>query len=198
MKIGVVQLEPIHGDIEANIARHEQFARLAASYQVEMIVFPELSLVQYDAPYAEHVATTNDDPRLTQLQQVADETNIIICAGIPLKNDNGNTISMLIFQPSQPLQRYDKHYLHDDEKPFFVSGTANPSFPTLPSKIAFVVCYELFVPQHAEDAHNRGASVYLASVAKTHSGMERANVRLANISYKYGMSVFQKILKTFH
>ena len=63
MIVAVVQLRSVHGDIEANIARHQHFAQIASSHQVQVIVFPELSLTQYDPPYAKDVATSASDPR---------------------------------------------------------------------------------------------------------------------------------------
>ena len=79
MKIGVVQIASLLGDIDSNIARHAQFVRLASAHHVELVVFPELSLTQYDAPYAENVAIAAEDPRLARLQAIADELGISIC-----------------------------------------------------------------------------------------------------------------------
>ncbi|MCA9885034.1 MAG: carbon-nitrogen hydrolase family protein [Anaerolineae bacterium] len=190
MKIGVVQMESLHGDINGNIARHAEFVRLAASHAVELLIFPELSLTQYDAPYAENVATSADDPRFDTLQTLADEHTMTLCAGIPLKAEGGNTISMLIFQPNKPLDLYSKQYLHDDELPFFVPGPVRSPISPIAAGMAFAICYEISVPQHARAAHDDGASIYIASVAKTPSGVERAHERLATISRDYDMTVF--------
>ncbi|MAU08912.1 MAG: carbon-nitrogen hydrolase family protein [Anaerolineaceae bacterium] len=190
MKIGVVQIASLLGDIDSNIARHAQFVRLASAHHVELVVFPELSLTQYDAPYAENVAIAAEDPRLARLQAIADELGISICAGIPLKSPGGNTITMLIFQPNQPLDLYSKQYLHDDELPFFVPGPPRSPISPIAADTAFAICYEITAPQHAQAAHDDGASIYIASVAKTPSGVERAHERLAAISRDYGMIVF--------
>lgn len=190
MKIGVVQIASLLGDIDGNITRHEQVVRLASAHQIELVVFPELSLTQYDAPYAENVAIAADDPRLARLQALADELDIRICAGIPLKSEGGNTITMLIFQPNKPLDLYSKHYLHADELPFFVPGPTRSPISPIAADTAFGICYEITVPQHAQAAHDNGASIYIASVAKTPSGVERAHERLATISHDYSMTVF--------
>ncbi|MEQ8675579.1 MAG: carbon-nitrogen hydrolase family protein [Aggregatilineales bacterium] len=190
MKIGVVQIESLNGDIDGNIARHAHFVRLAAEQNVELLVFPELSLTQYDAPNAKDMATIASDPRFDELQAVADETRVTFCAGVPLKAEDGNTISMLIFQPEKAMMVYTKHYLHADEEPFFVAGMADSGLVTVADEVAFAVCYEISVAQHAQDAHERGASLYVASVAKTASGVANAHERLKSISRDYGMTVF--------
>jgi predicted amidohydrolase len=46
--IAAAQSSSIPGDIEANVARHAVFVRTAARAQVNLIVFPELSLTGYE------------------------------------------------------------------------------------------------------------------------------------------------------
>jgi predicted amidohydrolase len=55
--------------------------------------------------------------------------------------------------------------------------------------IALAICYEISIPQHAENAHKTGAQLYVASVAKTVKGVEKAWVALSEIASKYGMTV---------
>jgi predicted amidohydrolase len=98
---------------------------------------------------------------------------------------------VLIFQPGQERQVYSKQYLHADEEPFFVGGTA-PIFledDGLKDRIALAICYELSVPAHSASAHRQGAEIYLVSVAKTKGGMEKAAVTLSDIAHRYSMLV---------
>jgi len=190
MIVAVAQLRSVNGDIEANIARHQHFVQIASSHQVQLIVFPELSLTQYNPPHAKDVATSVSDPRFEQLQKASDENRISICAGIPLQADGGITISMLIFQPGKPVEIYTKQYLHVDEEPFFVPGVSQRPFSSVSDEIAFAICYELSIPQHAQAANDHGATTYIASVAKTHAGIEKAHERLATVAREYGMTVY--------
>ncbi|MFM7427045.1 MAG: carbon-nitrogen hydrolase family protein [Elainella sp.] len=187
MKIAVAQFRPESGNISSNLARHEQLINLAASRQVELIVFPELSLTGYEPTLANDLATTADDRRFLNLQTLAQTHRMTICVGVPTVSESGIRISMLIFQPDQPVQVYSKRYLHSDEDPFFVPGVAQV---LLAGQIAPAICYELSVPQHAEAAQASGAAIYLTSVAKTHSGVINAAKRLAAIAQQYGMTVF--------
>jgi predicted amidohydrolase len=55
--------------------------------------------------------------------------------------------------------------------------------------MALAICYELSIPEHSEDAHKGGAEVYIASVAKTAGGVEKAIKTLSDIASKYSMTV---------
>ena len=54
--------------------------------------------------------------------------------------------------------------------------------------IALAICYELTVPEHAARASQNGARVYIASVSKTHSGIDAAQERLSEIAREYSMT----------
>jgi predicted amidohydrolase len=189
MKIGVAQTKPVKGDINQNIEAHKRLIRLAIDNGAHMIVFPELSITGYEPELAKDLATNQDDNRLQDFQQLSDAHNIIMGVGMPLKQDKGITISMIIFQPHQPRQTYSKQHLHEDEFPYFVNGQGQIFLNTHNLTIAPAICYELSVLEHPEYAWKHGANIYIASVAKTVSGMEKANKILADAASKYGMVV---------
>ena len=56
-------------------------------------------------------------------------------------------------------------------------------------KIALAICYEISIPEHAEKAFQNGAQIYIASVAKFKSGINKAKTELANIAKRYSMNV---------
>lgn len=189
MKICMAQLLPFKGQIAANITLHDKFIKTAVAAGAEIIVFPELSLTGYEPTLAKNLATTKDDKRLDVLQSLSDKHNIIICAGLPTKAANGICISMVIFQPGKARVTYSKKYLHADEEPFFISGENFPVLAVNGLNIAFAICYELSVEAHAENAFKNKVDVYIASVAKTETGIEKANTRLAEIVATYDVPV---------
>jgi predicted amidohydrolase len=97
---------------------------------------------------------------------------------------------MVIFQPYQARQTYSKQYLHADEEPFFMSGPSSPGLIEGRPNIGLAICYELSIPEHAERAFANGADVYVASVAKSASGVDQAVKRLAGIAQTYSVPVF--------
>ncbi len=55
--------------------------------------------------------------------------------------------------------------------------------------MAIAICYELSVPEHSENAFKNRAKIYIASVAKSADGVEKATKSLADIGKKYSMAV---------
>jgi predicted amidohydrolase len=96
---------------------------------------------------------------------------------------------MFLFQPHQSRLIYSKRYLHPDEEPFFIAGQQIITLNVMQAVIAPAICYELSVPEHSENAAQSGASVYMASVAKTAKGLDAAIPTLAGIARRYSMTV---------
>ncbi|GAB4021799.1 carbon-nitrogen hydrolase family protein [Spirosoma migulaei] len=190
MKICVAQTRPVKGDIERNRIRHEELIALAVSNEADIIIFPELSLTGYEPQLANELATDQNDSRFDSFQKISDTNNIIIGIGVPTQTTTGICISLAIFQPNQVRQTYSKKYLHADEVPFFKSGQNLTGLLGNEAAIALAICYELSVPEHAEDAFKQGAKIYIASVAKSIEGVEKATQRLAEIAATYSMTVF--------
>ncbi|WP_205508059.1 carbon-nitrogen hydrolase family protein [Longitalea arenae] len=189
MKIALAQTRPARGDMPYNITRHTQFIEQAAANGAGLIVFPELSLTGYEPSLCKQLATDATDSRLAIFQQLSNEKQLIIGAGLPTKGEQGIHISMVLFQPGHPPQVNSKMYLHADEDPFFIPGINLPGLIINNTHIALAICYEISVPEHAEKAGNTGADLYLASVAKTAKGVEKAAARLSEVAHTYGMTV---------
>lgn len=189
MKICVAQIKSSKGNVAENIKTHKAFIALAVKEGVELIIFPELSLTGYEPELAEQLATGKDDKRLDDFKALSNAHGIIIGIGMPVKSDNGLHIGMIVFQPGLPRELYTKQYLHEDEYPYFTPGNDTLILKTKAGVVALAICYELSVEQHAKDANQNGAQIYLASVAKTKEGMDKAISRLSEIASGYQMTV---------
>ena len=189
MKICVAQTRPVKGDIQSNIERHKKLIDLGFSDGAEIIIFPELSITGYEPELAKELATTENDSRFDDFQKISNAKQITIGIGVPTKNDAGISISMILFQPRKPRQIYSKKYLHSDEEPFFVSGQSSVGLIGGEARAALAICYELSVPEHSANAFQSGAKTYIASVANTAEGVEKAAKSLSDIAEKYAMTV---------
>jgi predicted amidohydrolase len=191
MKICVTQTRPVKGDIQANIVNHKKLIELAIADKPDLIIFPELSLTGYEPKLAKELATDKDDTRFNDLQTISDNNHVTIGVGMPIKAETGVLIGMIIFQPNKPRDVYCKQHLHADEYPFFIEGTAQVFLnEESKNKTALAICYELSVAEHSFNAFNHGAANYVASVAKTADGIEKAGKTLTDIAKKYSMTVF--------
>jgi predicted amidohydrolase len=189
MKIAVAQTKPVTGDINSNIQNHVKLTTMAADNGADLIIFPELSLTGYEPSLAKQLATDINDSRFDIFQQLSDAKQIAIGVGAPIKAGTGITITMVIFQPNKPRQANSKIYLHADEEPFFVSGENLPGLIINNTPVALAICYEITIQAHTENAFKSGALFYIASVAKTVKGVEKAWTGLSEIAGKYGMTV---------
>jgi len=189
MKAGVAQIQPLKGDIEGNLVKHVTIADQAVKHGADIVIFPELSLTGYEPKLARSLAIRANDKRFSVLQQLSDDTKIVIGVGAPVPAEMGICISMIIFQPLQKPLVYSKKYLHPDEEDYFVHGENFPILKVKDTSIAFSICYELSVAEHAANAFAQGAEVYMASVAKSFKGINAATKRLSDIARKYSSTV---------
>ncbi len=60
MKICLAQIKSIKGDVEENIIHHKGFIEKALTYDVDLIIFPELSITGYEPELANDLATENE------------------------------------------------------------------------------------------------------------------------------------------
>lgn len=189
MKICVAQTRAVAGDIQVNITNHKKIIDLAVLQGADIIFFPELSLTGYEPKLSKQLATTQDDSRFDDFQKISDAKKVIIGVGMPTKNNSEILISMILFQPAANRQTYSKQYLHEDEYPYFSSGTKQVFLTANNTKIAPAICYESLVPEHSENAFKNGAEIYIASVAKSAAGVEKASRHLSNIARNYSKMV---------
>ncbi len=189
MRIGVAQTCPRKGNVPYNTAQHTELLALAISLKTDALFFPELSLSGYEPTLAEALAIFPHDTRLDEFQEISNRYQIVIGLGMPTKSPDGNCISTLLFLPHLPIQVYSKQYLHPDEAPYFVAGK-NPMILKLDRHaIGLAICYELFVPAHADQIFREKATIYVASVAKSAQGMAKAHVVSSDIAQKHAAHV---------
>lgn len=189
MKICIAQTKPVKGNISSNIEAHIGFIERALTFGTEAIFFPELSLTGYEPELAKELATTPNDSRLDIFQQIADKNNMIIGLGLPIENGSRIHISMIIFEPEKPRQNYAKQLLHEDEMPYFENGIGQVIIKARDAHIAPAICYESLQEIHSATAFELGANIYLASVAKSAAGVQKAFKHYPEIATQFAMPV---------
>jgi apolipoprotein N-acyltransferase len=115
-----------------------------------------------------------EDKQFDVFQEISDHNNITIGIGMPEVVSNGVKISMFIFQPSQPRKAYSKQHLHSDEYSYFIKGEEQVTITVNGEKIVPAICYESLLLSHFESGVELGAEIYVASVAKSQIGINKA------------------------
>lgn len=189
MKVCIVQTKSEKGNIQRNIESHLEFIARAVKLRADLIIFPELSITNYEPVLAEELATDIKSTIFDPFQELSNKNKIAIGIGMPTKTIEGIHISMLIFQPKMERITYSKQLLHSDELPYFSRGK-NQTFLTNDGvKIAVGICYETLQKEHFLNTKNQGADIYIASVAKPKSGIEKAYQYFPGIAKEFNTPI---------
>ncbi len=81
IKVGLAQITPKLGDVEANLALHLKTIEEAAESGVELLVFPELSLTGYrlrDLAFSVAIRPTVKDPIFAKLLEASRDMDIVV------------------------------------------------------------------------------------------------------------------------
>lgn len=189
MKICIAQTKSEKGNIQRNIDNHLEFIERAIKLKADLIIFPELSITNYEPELATELATDIESSIFSPFQEISNANGISIGIGMPTKAPDGLNISMLIFQPNKEKTVYSKQMLHSDELPYFVCGK-NQSFLTINGvKIAIGICYETLQREHFLNVKNQGTDIYIASVAKPKGGIEKAYKHFPQIANEFNTPI---------
>lgn len=189
MKIALAQIKPQKGMLSENMEKHIRFIHHAIEKNCDAIFFPELSLSSYEPGLAKSLAANPNNSIFQEIKYISDTEEILIGLGMPYKSDTGIHISMFVYQPNQAPQVYSKQRLHEDELPYFNPGDKQILIQLKNKQIAPAICYESLQESHAAKAILMGAEIYLASVAKPQSGIEKALKHFPSIAKKYSTTV---------
>jgi predicted amidohydrolase len=190
MRICIGQTNPQKGDIAKNIEQHIRLINRAICKNVDVIIFPELSLTGYEPELASVLATNQDDERLDIFQEISNKHKMIIGVGLPTRSGADIFISMIIFSPEKERITYSKQHLYPTEVNIFTPGQ-HPVYLNIGNKIiAPAICFELSNPEHSQKAFDNNADIYMASVLNSVGDIDGDLEKLSAIARKFQMTVF--------
>ena len=189
MKICIAQTKSEKGKVQENIQNHLQIVKRAIKLNSDLIIFPELSITNYEPDLAKELSTDIENSIFNPFQELSNNNEITIGIGVPINATNGVNISMLIFQPNEKKVAYSKQMLHSDELPYFVCGNNQVILNIKGKKIALGICYETLQRKHFLSANNKGADIYIASVAKPNDGIEKAYKHFPKIAREFNTPI---------
>jgi len=189
MKICLAQIQSYKGEIDKNITKHIKYIKQAIDLDCDLIVFPELSITNYEPTIAKDFATNSDDKIFIPFQNLANEGNITICIGLPTVSEKGILISMLIFQPNTAKKVYSKNILHEDELPFFTNADCHPIIECNNKKIGLGICYETLQKSHIHKVANLNAEIFIASVSKPERGINKGFIHFPTIAKEFKLPI---------
>ena len=189
MRVALIQNKPVACAIDVNARAHEAWIKKAATNGADMVFFPELSLTGYEPQHAERLALRADDARLDVFDMLSHALRITIGIGAPTLGFDGIRISTIVFRPGAARIVYSKQHLHADELPYFVAGDGQVTLASGLDVVAPAICYESLLPEHCAQAAALGATLYVASDAKSASGLAKAAVHYPTIARRHSLPV---------
>lgn len=200
--IAAAQTIPVRGDVDANLERHLRLVRAAAEAQARVLVFPELSLTGYELDLAGELAFSESDSRLAPLVESASSNRMTLVVGAPVRIGSRLHIGAFILSPDRSIDLYTKRRLGafpasvspdgvvpPAEGTVFEPGDRNPLVQFDGHTAAVAVCADIGRPAHAEEAANRGATTYLASMFVIPPDLASDTAKLRSYASRHSMAV---------
>ena len=187
MRICAAQTKPIKGDFKQNIKNHLSLIELASEGNVDLVIFPELSISGYEPTLAKELATDSEDKRFDIFQAKSDQNDMVIAIGSPLLNKRDICIGMIVFQPKKKRTTYLKKHLFHTEEEFFKSGQSVTNLNVKDVNVGLAICYELSVAEHQKVASENGAEIYIASVVESIEGIDNSLNKMSKTASNYSM-----------
>lgn len=187
----VAQSISIPGDVHANLIHHQRFMHAAAEQNVQLLVFPELSLTGYERGLAAELAILPEDGVLQPLRDLARELGLTAVVGMPLRLSAGTPvlIGALVLRADGSLGVYTKQHLHPGEEVAFVPGHGGSMLVMGSDHIALAVCADFSHARHAAAAAEQCATLYAAGVLITEGGYLPDTTLLRGYAKQHAMTV---------
>jgi len=168
--VAVIQMDPVLGDVPANIRTHIRAAEQAALKGANVVVFPELSLTGYTVKdlAADLAFDPYSDPLLRPLQRLSKKVTIV-AGGIIQGDDHGIYNAGICFDGGETVHVHRKIYTPTyglfEEGRYFSSGRSVEAFQTRHGRFGILVCEDMWHPSLPYLAVLDGAEVIFSLTA---------------------------------
>ncbi len=161
MRVGIVQLDIVWEDRDANFRKVEGFLAEARRKEVDLLVLPEMFAIGFTMnakPFAEE----SDGPTTRFLSRSARQYGMHLLGACVFASDGLPRNAALLYGPDgQLLARYDKihPFTMSKEDENYSAGDELVVVPALGFNILLSVCYDLRFPELYRAALDRGADL---------------------------------------
>lgn len=153
LSVGVAQINPRLGDLQANLAQCERLVRQARERGLDLLVFPELSLTGYHLrDMVATVALCLDSPEVQQLKEWSRQVAFVV--GFVEESTDFRFYNVAAYFAEGELRHlHRKVYLPTygmfDEQRYFARGDQVRTFALPWGRSALLVCEDLWHPSTA-------------------------------------------------
>lgn len=168
MRIAILQMAAVPGDVAANLAQIDAAAEEAAAGGADLLVAPELALTGYGAGDAiRDLAEPAEGPQVKQLQAIAQRHGLALVAGFAERAEGAVYNSLVMVEGEGRPQVYRKTHLYADyERALFTPGKAAAALRDFRGlKLGFLICYDVEFPENVRRLAKAGAELVLVPTA---------------------------------
>jgi predicted amidohydrolase len=172
LRIGLVQMDAVLGDVEVNLNRALEYVQGAREKAVDVVCLPELFSTGYnpallgDRYYS--LAEPASGPTIQRLAKAAREDGIHIIAPIVLEKSMPGVVynaAVVINGDGDVLGSFSKVHLVGSERLYFRAGDEYPVFETDFGRVGIMICYDAGFPEVARILALQGAEIVFAPCA---------------------------------
>jgi predicted amidohydrolase len=169
IRIGLAQCDVTLGDVDANLDLHRDWIDRARRAEVDLLVFPELSLSGYLLQdMVPEVSLSLDDPRLCDLARAGGDMSLLVGA-VEESTSHSQYIAGLYLEDGRVHHVHRKVYLAAygvfDEARYLGRGSRIEAFDTRFGRIGTVVCEDAWHPSLVSTLLLDGADLLVVQVA---------------------------------
>jgi predicted amidohydrolase len=150
LKVGLAQISPKLGDLEANLALHLQQIKEASKQGVELLIFPELSLTGYrlrDMTFEVCIRPHHQDPTFSQLLEASRDVDVVFGFAEADQRQKYHIASAYLSK-GELVYLHRKVYLPTygmfDEGRYFAWGNAIRAFDTRFGRVGLLICEDFW------------------------------------------------------
>jgi len=162
--VACVQMEPVVGAKDANVAKSLALIARAAAQGANLIVLPELANSGYVFDSRREAfalaETVPGGPTTRAWEAIAARLDLHIVAGIAEADVNALYNSAVLIGPNGTIGKFRKMHLWAAENLFFEPGNLGfPVFQTRIGRIGMAICYDAWFPETFRLAALQGADI---------------------------------------
>jgi predicted amidohydrolase len=186
-RVAIAQIAPRLGDVQANLALHEQWVAEARARGAEVIVFPELSLTGYFLKdMVSTVALRRDAPEIARLRELSRGIELVV--GVVEESEDFRFYNACMYFRDGVLQHvHRKVYLPTyglfDEARYLARGDRIRCCSSALGRTAFLICEDLWHPSTVYIAALDGAVAVICPSSSPLRGIREGSERDDNAAY---------------
>lgn len=178
--VGLAQIAPRLGDIDHNLALHMAAIRDAIDRQVDLLIFPELSLTGYrlgDLAFDVAIRADAEDPVFAQLLASSRSLDLVV-SFVEIDERQRLYISAAYLSQGRQIHRHRKVYLPTyglfDEGRIFAAGDEARAFDTRFGRMGLLICEDFWHASLPYILWQDGAEVLIFLSASIEHGQHEA------------------------